>query len=128
MKKKILIVDDDADFIVQLELMLQQADFALDKAYSKAEAEEYLENNKPDLAIVDLMLENADSGFALCYHIKKKYNNLPVIMVTAVTSETGFEFDTVTPEDKSWIKADVFLAKPIRFEQLKREINRLLAK
>ncbi|OQA02444.1 MAG: Response regulator MprA [Planctomycetes bacterium ADurb.Bin401] len=127
MKKKILIVDDDTDFIGQLEILLSNAEYDIDKAYSKAEAEKYLDNNnKPDLAIVDLMMENTDSGFALCYHIKKKYNNLPVIMVTAVTNETGFQFDAATPEDKAWIKADAFLAKPIRFEQLKREMNRLL--
>ncbi|HAL46099.1 MAG: hypothetical protein A2Y12_10745 [Planctomycetes bacterium GWF2_42_9] len=126
MNKKILIVDDDTDFIEQLEVMLKQASYDIDKTYSKAEAEEYLQKNKPDLAIVDLMMENTDSGFALCYHIKKQYNNLPVIMVTAVTNETGFQFDAATKEEKTWIRADAFLAKPIRFEQLKKELNRLL--
>jgi CheY-like chemotaxis protein len=126
MNKKILIVDDDTDFIDQLEIMLKQADYSIDKTYSRAEAEEYLQKNQPDLAIVDLMMENTDSGFALCYHIKKKYNNLPVIMVTAVTNETGFQFDAATKEEQTWIRADAFLAKPIRFEQLKRELTRLL--
>ncbi|MEN6385086.1 MAG: response regulator [Phycisphaerales bacterium] len=126
MDKKILIVDDDTDFIEQLEIMLKQANYSIDKTYSRAEAEEYLQKNKPDLAIVDLMMENTDSGFALCYHIKKKYNNLPVIMVTAVTNETGFQFDAATKEEQTWIRADAFLAKPIRFEQLKRELTRLL--
>jgi CheY-like chemotaxis protein len=72
------------------------------------------------------MMENTDSGFAICYHIKKKNNNLPVIMVTAVTNETGFQFDAATKEEQTWIRADAFLAKPIRFEQLKRELTRLL--
>jgi CheY-like chemotaxis protein len=126
MSKKILIVDDDTDFIEQLEIMLKQSDYSIDKAFSRAEAEEYLQKNKPDLAIVDLMMEETDAGFALCYHIKKQYNTLPVIMVTAVTNETGFQFDAGTKEEKTWIRADAFLAKPIRFEQLKKELNKLL--
>ncbi|MCD4830212.1 MAG: response regulator [Anaerohalosphaeraceae bacterium] len=126
MKKDILIVDNDIDFINQLEIMLTTAGFAVDKVFSKAEAEKYIQDKKPDLAILDLMMETPDAGFALCYHIKKKYETLPVIIVTSVTSETGFEFNSSTPEGKSWIKADAFLSKPIRFEQLKREIDKLL--
>ena len=77
-----------------------------------------LAQTRPDLAIVDLMMEYKDSGFALCYHIKKKDPSIPVILVTAVTSETGLEFDAATEEERSWVKADAMLAKPLRFEQL----------
>ena len=61
----------------------------------------------------------------LSYHIKKKYPGLPVILVTGVAAETGLEFDSTTGEERSWIKADRVLAKPIRFEQLAAEIHRL---
>lgn len=73
-------------------------------------------------------MENMDGGFALAYHIKKKDPKIPVIIASGVTSETGIEFDAKTDEEKSWIKADAFLAKPIRFEQLEKEINTLLKK
>ena len=46
--------------------------------------------------------------------------------VTGVASETGIDFDASTKEERSWIKADVVLDKPIRFEQLEREIHRLV--
>jgi hypothetical protein len=49
-------------------------------------------------------------------------------MVTAVTSQTGLDFTPSGPEQKTWVKADVILPKPVRFEQLKREIDRLLAR
>jgi len=49
-----------------------------------------------------------------------------VIVVSGVESETGLEFDATTSEERSWIKADKFLAKPVRFEQLLGEIDRLL--
>lgn len=126
MAKNILVVDDDPDFLEQQKLMMESAGYDVRAASSEAEAEEILEDYQPDLAVVDLMMEKADGGFALCYHIKKRYPDTPVIIVTAVSSETGMEFDASTDEEKSWVKADAFLAKPIRFEQLKQKINTLL--
>jgi len=87
-----------------------------------------IKNLKPDIAILDLMMENLDGGFALAYHLKKKYPDVPIIICSAVANETGIEFDATSDEEKSWIKADYFLSKPIRFEQLRTEIERLLKK
>lgn len=125
-KRTVLLVDDDADFLTQHRVMLEAAGFEVVTAESESQAEAVLERLRPDVAICDLMMENADAGFALCYHIKKKDPTIPVIIVTAVASETGLEFDSRTGEEKSWIKADAFLTKPLRFEQLQREMERLL--
>jgi len=125
-KKTILIVDDDIDFLTQMKINLEDAGFNVTTAGGQQQAEEILNTIHPDLAIVDLMMEHFDGGFSLAYHIKKKDANIPVIIVTAVTSETGLEFDAATDEERSWIKADAFLAKPIRFEQLLQEIKKLL--
>ena len=72
------------------------------------------------------MMEDPDAGFTLCHHIRKKDPTIPIILVTSVNSETGLDFDMATEEERSWIKADALLAKPIRFEQLKGAIDRLL--
>ncbi|MDX9722365.1 MAG: response regulator [Myxococcota bacterium] len=124
--KTILLVDDDVDFVEQQELQLSAMGFDVVKAYSVAEAETLLESVKPDLALLDLMMEFNDGGFVLAYRIRKRYPGTPVIIATNVANETGLEFNAQTNEERSWIKADVMLAKPIRFEQLKREIDRLL--
>jgi len=124
--KKVLVVDDDLDFLTQIQVNLEAAGFEVETAESQKQAEEYLEKNHPDVAVVDLMMEHPDAGFALSYHIKKKDPSIPVILVTAVTSETGLEFDAATDEERSCVKADAFLAKPVRIEQLLREINRFL--
>jgi CheY-like chemotaxis protein len=126
--KTILVVDDDTDFLLQSEVQLKSAGYEVLTACGQKEAEEMLVHTQPDLAVIDLMMEHTDGGFALCYHIKKKYPATPVIIVTAVTSETGIEFDAHTDEEKSWIQADSFLAKPIRFEQLKQEVEKLLSR
>ncbi|MFZ5516256.1 MAG: response regulator transcription factor [Candidatus Zhuqueibacterota bacterium] len=125
-KRTILVVDDDIDFLSQMQINLKEAGFTVITAEGQSDAEEILKTTSPDLAIVDLMMENVDGGFSLSYHIKKKNPAIPVILVTAVASETGLEFDAKTDEERSWVKADVFLAKPVRFEQLLREVNRLL--
>ncbi len=127
-KKTILLVDDDIDFLMQTESILKKAGFKTVTANSQAEAEEILKKVKPDLAVLDLMMENMDGGFALAYHIKKMDNSIPVIIASAVTNETGIEFDAATDEEKSWIKADLFLAKPVREEQLIAHIEKLLFK
>jgi CheY-like chemotaxis protein len=126
MSKTILLADDDIDFRTQLELQLTAAGFEVVSAAGQAEAEQLLQTVTPDLAILDLMMENQDGGFALCYHIKRKDAGIPVILVTAVANETGLEFDAATDEERSWIKADAMLAKPIRFEQLRKEMDRLM--
>jgi CheY-like chemotaxis protein len=122
----ILVVDDDPDFLEQMKVQLEAAGFRVLPAGGEREAEAVLARENVDLAVVDLMLENADGGFSLCHHIKKRGPRTPVVLVTAVTAETGLEFDAATEEERSWVKADVFLAKPVRFEQLVREIHRLL--
>jgi CheY-like chemotaxis protein len=122
----VLLVDDDIDFLNQTKIRLESAGYKVKSAESQKEAEELLQNFTPDIALLDLMMENMDGGFALAYHIKKKDAKIPVIIASGVTSETGIEFDAKTEEEKSWIKADAFLTKPIRFEQLEKEIKKLL--
>ncbi|MBN2054656.1 response regulator [bacterium] len=124
--RTILVVDDDPDFLEQITLQLHTAGYRVISAGGREEAEKLLEDNTPDLAVVDLMMEDMDGGFVLSYHIKRHNPAIPVIMVTAVTSETGLEFEGGQPARSAWIKADAILAKPVRFEQLTREITRLL--
>ncbi len=122
----ILIVDDDVDFREQVQFQLEAVGFGVVAAGGQVEAEAILKTLRPDMAIVDLMMEHMDGGFALCYHIKKIDASIPVILVTGVAGETGVEFDARTAEEKSWIKADAFLPKPVRFEKLIGEVRRLL--
>ena len=125
-KKLVLIVDDDIDQIEQNKFLISNMGFEVITADSQKEGEEILQNTKPDLAIFDLMMENKDSGFILSYKSKKKYPDIPVMIITAVTAETGLLFGTESEEEKSWIKADKYIEKGIRSDQLQREIKKLL--
>jgi two-component system, OmpR family, response regulator len=122
----ILIVDDDIDYLFQTRVKIESYGFRTITAESQKEAEMIIEKTKPDLAIIDLMMENEDSGFILSYKLKKKYPDVPVIIATAVATETGFTFDINDENNRKWIRADSFLEKGIRHDLLKAEIERLL--
>jgi len=124
--RTILLVDDDVDLLTGLTFQLKRQGFETITAETQRDAERLIEETNPDIAVFDLMLEHLDAGFTLCHRMKRKHPETPVILLTGVTSETGLESDTVTQDERSWVKADAMLAKPIRFEQLQREIERLL--
>jgi CheY-like chemotaxis protein len=127
MSKKILVVDDDIDQLDHVSLILKADGYEVIRAQGQMEGEEALLSTIPDMAILDLMMENMDSGFVLCHQIKKLYPGTPVILLTAVKSATGVDFSPKTSGAANWINADILLDKPVRPEQLRNEIKRLLA-
>jgi two-component system alkaline phosphatase synthesis response regulator PhoP len=125
-KKNILVVDDDIDLLEQVAMILQSDGYRITKAQGQKEGEEALLTAVPDLAVLDLMMENMDSGFVLCHHVKRLFPETPVILLTAVKAATGLDFHPGSDDAASWVKADVVLDKPVRPEQLKQEVKRLL--
>ena len=124
----IFLVDDDVDYLFQTRVKLEKYGFKIMTAESQREAEMIMEKFRPDLAILDLMMENEDSGFILSYKMKKKYPDVPVIISTAVATETGITFDITDENNRKWIRADSFMEKGIKPEILFNEISRLLTK
>jgi CheY-like chemotaxis protein len=126
-REKVLIVDDDLDLVEQLTILLKSWEYDVVPAGGQVEAEDLLMLHKPDLAIVDLLMEEQDSGFILCHEIKKLYPGTPVILLTSVKAATGISFAATSAEQQSWLKADLVLDKPVRPEQLRNDVRRLLA-
>lgn len=121
---KVLLVDDDPDFLAQGRLMLSRMGCDVLEARSRREALALFDENRPDAAVIDLMMEEPDAGFTLAYQLKQRAPEMPVIMTTAVTRATGLSFEKTV--GREWIHADVVLAKPVRAEQLQAELERLL--
>src|SRR5512137_1807984 len=112
----VLIADDDPDYLFQVSFHLRRAGYEVIAVESQAEAEQVIMKMKPDIAIFDLMMESDDSGFILCYKLKRKYPEVPVILATAVARETGISFSLDSDTEKAWIRADKYLEKGIRAE------------
>jgi two-component system, OmpR family, response regulator len=125
-KKTILLADDDPDVIFQMKHHLEGWGYEVVAVDSREEAERYLQNECPDLAIIDLMMEEEDSGFILSYRIKKCRPEVPVIISTAVTAESGISFDINSQSNKSWIKADHYLEKGFQMDQLRLLVKKYL--
>lgn len=123
-KLKILLADDDFDYLFQIQTKLGNLGFEVITAETQKEAENIIKITKPDLAIFDLMMENDDSGFILAYRLKSRYPDVPVIIATNVAAETGISFRL--QEQSDWIKADLYLEKGIQTQQLEENIRKLL--
>ncbi|MBS3945973.1 MAG: response regulator [Melioribacter sp.] len=118
--KKILLVDDDIDLLEQNKLLLESKGFEVITAENSEEGLKVFQKEKPDAAIIDLIMEQMDSGFVLCYKIKKTEHGkkIPVFMLTSATYETGFKFSASSKEEKEWIKCDGIINKPVVIEDL----------
>ena len=118
--KIILLVDDDIDLLEQNKLILEKKGFEVTIAESGKEGYEKFLEIEPDAAIVDLMMEEPDSGFILCHRIKRTEHGkkIPVFILTSATYETGFKFSATTEEEKEWIKSDGVLNKPVSVDEL----------
>lgn len=118
--KKILLVDDDYDLIEQNKLLLESKGFEVITAESAEKGFKVFVKEQPDACVVDLIMEHHDSGFILCYKMKKTDHGkkIPVIILTSATYETGFKFSASTKEEQSWIKSDGLINKPIVVEEL----------
>jgi CheY-like chemotaxis protein len=121
-----LVVDDDQDFVDQQVSNLQTLGFEVLTAGGQSAARDILAQRQPDVAVVDLMMENPDAGFTLCYHLKQLYPETPVILVTSASSITGYDLESMHEGQWQWVHADAVFSKPMRLGQLRRELDRLL--
>lgn len=124
-KKKILLVDDDLDLLEQNKILIQSQNYEVITANSAKEGWEVFKKTKPDACVIDLIMEQHDSGFILCHRIKNDSHgkNIPVFILTSATYETGFKFGAFTSEEKEWIKADEIVNKPVIIEEFVQKLE-----
>ena len=85
-KKRILVIDDDPDFREALELILTATGYEMIQAGSAAEGLQSLENENPDLILVDLMMEEEDSGIKFIETFRQKDDQTPVFLLSGIGS------------------------------------------
>ncbi|MBU0712467.1 response regulator [bacterium] len=119
---KILIVDDDIDFVSAVKLVLTSNGFDTAVAYSRQEGMDKFVSEKPDLVLLDVMMDEPDDGFVLAQSLKKKSKDTPILMLTSVGQVTGMDFD----KDSEMVPVDDFEQKPIMPNHLLEKVNQLL--
>ncbi len=127
-KGKILLVDDDTDFLEMHKAVLKNHGFSVITATSGQEGLERVRAEMPDLIILDLIMEKHDAGFSFSQRIKTDplFKGIPILMVTSVAEATGYRFSL--QDDGYWMKTDDFLDKPVMPEVLIGRVEKLLAK
>ena len=118
MPKKILIIDDDIDLVETMRMVLENAGFEVIDAQDGQKGFAKISNEKPDLVILDVMMQSQDEGFHIAYQIRNTEEtiDLPIIMLSAVGQETGFDFDE--EKDGDFLPVNAFVEKPINPETL----------
>jgi CheY-like chemotaxis protein len=124
----ILLVDDDPDFIEINRTILEGQGYRVTCAAEPDEALRKMAAEKPDLVVSDLMMSQLDSGFSLAKRIKgdPRFGAVPVILVTAVSSQFSLDFRPCTPEDLAAMHADAYFDKPVAALALVAKIEELL--
>ena len=123
---KILIIDDDKDFVNATKMILETKSYKILFAYDTDAGMKIIESERPDLIILDVMMKRMSDGFKLCYQLKHdpEYKNIPVIIITAVTQKTGLRFSPKT--DGEYLEAEDLIAKPIKPDELLNKVENLL--
>ena len=125
---KIIVVDDDRDILDSLQAILEARQYTVITAADKAEGMEKIKTEKPDLAILDVMMSTWNDGFEMSRELKKdpQFKNMPILMLTGVKQKTGIDFKS-TAGDPTWCPVDSFLEKPVEPEILIEEVRKLLS-
>ena len=117
MKKKALIIDDDKKLQELLKEYLEEDEFNVILMYDGLDWQKTVDNESPDIIILDIMLPGC-SGLNVMKEIKKKYH-MPIILLTAKGEDT----DRIVGLE---LGADDYLPKPASAEEITQSIKSLL--
>lgn len=145
MAEKILIIDDDEDIVESMKIVLKNSGYSVLSAASGAEGLAKAKSEKPDLIVLDVMLESIDKGFEVARELKGgDLKTIPILMLTAIKEVTDINFNagnTYTDQlpadyfeggapvkNTDNLPVDAFYEKPIKPGELLSKIKTLLKK
>jgi DNA-binding response OmpR family regulator len=119
---KILIVDDDPDIVEAGRLVLEREGYEVESAPNRAEGMKKIVEVKPDLLILDVMMEEPDDGLRMAREIRRAGHTLPIIMLTSVNAAMGLNID----KDEEMVPVEEFQSKPVDPQTLIAKVKKLL--
>ncbi|MBN1819030.1 MAG: response regulator [Sedimentisphaerales bacterium] len=126
---KILIIDDDPDISEAMTVVLESKNYQVSVARNSREGMDRIQAQKPDLIILDVMMDTPQEGFTLGRQLKEdpKTKDIPVLMVTAVKEKTGLDFKAEAG-DETWLPVEEFIDKPVKPQILLEKVGKLISK
>lgn len=119
---KILIVDDDPDMVEASRIVLERDGYSVEHASNVDEGLKRLAEVKPDLLILDVMMEEPDDGLRFARQVRRLGNKLPILMLTSVNRALGIQIG----KDDEMVPVDEFVEKPVNPADLSTKVKALL--
>jgi len=126
-QKKLIIIDDDPDYVAGIKSVLETANYSVDVAYNPKEGFKALQTNRYDLLLLDIMMGRGAEGVALARKIRKdpKLRELPVLIITGLREQIAFLFPG-QPVHPHFVEHDELLEKPVEPKLLLEKVSSLL--
>jgi len=119
----IAIIDDDPDILDASSLVLKSRGFNIVTANNPVDGYKIVKEKKPDLIILDVMMDEPDDGFFLAQKFRKEKIKTPILMYTSVSKAIGLDFGK-----NEMVPVDDFVEKPISPDELVKKVEALLQK
>lgn len=135
MAKKILLVDDDVDLVSTVAQALSFHGFEVAQAHSGREGLQEVLRFKPDLIVLDVMMESDTAGFEVANQLRNQrtesryseFSKVPIILLTAINQVTNSRFSL--NEAQSFLPGiEDFITKPFKIDDLIDRVKKLLEK
>jgi CheY-like chemotaxis protein len=129
---KILVIDDDPDIVLSVRMALEAVKHEVISAPNGKEGVEMIKSEKPDLIILDVMMDTKTEGFQLALKLHNpdpssdffKFKDIPILMLTAIHSTTPLRFEP----DIDYLPVELFVDKPIDPDDLVNKVDWLLTR
>ncbi len=132
MKPRILMIDDDKDYVEAVRFILESKGYEFIPAYNSKDGFIKVKEEKPDLIILDVMMHKKADGFIFARKLRRdpEYSEIsktPILMLTGMREKTGFFFPGEIKHEY-FLPVDEFVEKPVKAERLIDIIDKLLKK
>jgi CheY-like chemotaxis protein len=130
----VLLLDDDADFLELERAIFESRGYEVSSHHDPQSALQALASRAPQggpiLIVCDLMMKALDSGFSFARSVRgdPRFRDIPIIIVSAIASQKGFDFHPRSAEDLAGMNADAFFDKPVQPQALLAKAEELLAR
>jgi DNA-binding response OmpR family regulator len=119
---KVLIVDDDPDIVDSIRLVLSAEGYAVASADNRVDGMKAVEAEKPDLIILDVMMEQPDDGFVAAQDLRRLGVKTPIVILSSIGHVTGYKYG----RDSEVAPVDEFVSKPVAPADLVAKVKGLL--
>lgn len=127
MNARIMMIDDDPDFVAGVRAILEKAGYKVDAAYNPKAGFQALQGGHYDLLLLDIMMGRGAEGIALARKIRKdpKLREMPVLIITGIREQIAFLFpgQAVHP---NFVDVDELVEKPVEPNLLLEKVSALL--